>query len=213
MTFSAYPPTLPPRKSASPTSNSPRSCARALAHHRQLARTHAGAKTQACRHGRSIETRTRTRTRHPLRTAPFAVGVSPTAARRHPDKNRHDPQAHDKFQKVGEAYQVLSNDELRAKYDQQVRACPAHAHRLQPPCPLRASGQRARAKRAPSLRLAGAMCAGQGGARAVEPRRSDILLRDALRLGAIRCAGNGRQASRPSCAAAMRRAAALWRCA
>ena len=40
----------------------------------------------------------------------------------HPDKNRDDPNAHDKFQKVGEAYQVLSSDELRSKYDAQGRA-------------------------------------------------------------------------------------------
>ena len=40
----------------------------------------------------------------------------------HPDKNLEDPNAHDKFQKVGEAYQVLSNDEMRLKYDQQGKA-------------------------------------------------------------------------------------------
>ena len=34
-----------------------------------------------------------------------------------PDKNHNDPTAHEKFQAIGEAYQVLSNDQLRAAYD------------------------------------------------------------------------------------------------
>lgn len=58
------------------------------------------------------------------------LGVEPTAdestikrayyllARKlHPDKNRDDPNAGSKFQKIGEAYQVLSDTELRKKYD------------------------------------------------------------------------------------------------
>ena len=40
----------------------------------------------------------------------------------HPDKNLNDPKAHAKFQAVGEAYQVLSNDDLRAKYDASGKA-------------------------------------------------------------------------------------------
>ena len=39
------------------------------------------------------------------------------AMKMHPDKNRDDPLATDKFQKLGEAYQVLSNEDSRARYD------------------------------------------------------------------------------------------------
>lgn len=35
----------------------------------------------------------------------------------HPDKNPDDPEANARFQRVGSAYQVLSNDEARARYD------------------------------------------------------------------------------------------------
>lgn len=36
----------------------------------------------------------------------------------HPDKNHNDPSAHEKFQSIGEAYQVLGNSDLRRQYDQ-----------------------------------------------------------------------------------------------
>jgi len=39
------------------------------------------------------------------------------AIKLHPDKNPDDPTAHEKFQAVGEAYQVLSDADLRKQYD------------------------------------------------------------------------------------------------
>lgn len=36
----------------------------------------------------------------------------------HPDKNQGDETAHARFQAIGEAYQVLSNEDLRKRYDQ-----------------------------------------------------------------------------------------------
>ncbi|KAG9189685.1 DnaJ-domain-containing protein [Alternaria panax] len=59
-----------------------------------------------------------------------ALGVPPTATeleikkayrklaiKLHPDKNPGDETAHAKFQAIGEAYQILSDDQLRAAYD------------------------------------------------------------------------------------------------
>ena len=66
-----------------------------------------------------------------MRRDPYQViGVSPDASeaeikkafRRlarelHPDVNRHDPEAEEKFKEAAEAYEILSDSERRATYD------------------------------------------------------------------------------------------------
>ncbi|OTB00715.1 hypothetical protein M426DRAFT_324076 [Hypoxylon sp. CI-4A] len=58
-----------------------------------------------------------------LGVKPTATGLEIKKAYRklaivhHPDKNPNDPTAHEKFQAIGEAYQVLSDDDLRKAYD------------------------------------------------------------------------------------------------
>ena len=75
---------------------------------------------------------TRTKTRGPVKetelydllgvaadaTAPeIKKAYRKTALKLHPDKNVDDPNATEKFQDVGKAYQILSDDRLRAAYD------------------------------------------------------------------------------------------------
>jgi len=45
----------------------------------------------------------------------------------HPDKNPGDDTAHEKFQAIGEAYQVLSNTDLRKQYDIYGKTMPFRA--------------------------------------------------------------------------------------
>ena len=46
----------------------------------------------------------------------------------HPDRNPDDAEAHAKFQALSQAYQVLSNDQLRAAYDKEGVFLHTHTH-------------------------------------------------------------------------------------
>eukprot|EP00607_Mallomonas_marina_P008810 CAMPEP_0182417468 /NCGR_PEP_ID=MMETSP1167-20130531/1956_1 /TAXON_ID=2988 /ORGANISM="Mallomonas Sp, Strain CCMP3275" /LENGTH=619 /DNA_ID=CAMNT_0024591077 /DNA_START=366 /DNA_END=2225 /DNA_ORIENTATION=+ len=54
------------------------------------------------------------------------------ARQNHPDRHRDDPEAHAKFQKIGEAYQILSDEKLRHNYDLGGRDSVADAPKLDP---------------------------------------------------------------------------------
>lgn len=49
------------------------------------------------------------------------------ALKYHPDKNKNSEESKQKFMKVVEAYEVLSNEQARKKYDQNPSSAPGHA--------------------------------------------------------------------------------------
>jgi hypothetical protein len=51
-------------------------------------------------------------------TAEIKKAYYKKAKENHPDRHQDDPNANARFQKIGEAYQVLSDEQLRANYDQ-----------------------------------------------------------------------------------------------
>ncbi|TPX33482.1 hypothetical protein SmJEL517_g03602 [Synchytrium microbalum] len=54
------------------------------------------------------------------------------AMKAHPDKNRDDPNADEKFKKISEAYQVLFDPQRRAHYNQYGKAAPSEAAFVDP---------------------------------------------------------------------------------
>lgn len=57
------------------------------------------------------------------------------ALKYHPDKNKNSEESKQKFMKVVEAYEVLSNEQARKKYDQDPFS--AQGHRWTPPADFR----------------------------------------------------------------------------
>ncbi|MGH9991057.1 MAG: J domain-containing protein [Nitrososphaera sp.] len=55
------------------------------------------------------------------------------ALKYHPDKNRNSEESKQKFMKIVEAYEVLSNEQSRKKYDGAELDSQAHAPRWTPP--------------------------------------------------------------------------------
>ena len=45
------------------------------------------------------------------------------AVKYHPDKNPDDKHAEEKFKEAAEAYEILSDDNKKARYDQYGHAC------------------------------------------------------------------------------------------
>lgn len=58
------------------------------------------------------------------------------ALKHHPDKNRNSEESKQKFMKIVEAYEVLSNEQARKRYDENSFYVPEHA-RWKPPADFR----------------------------------------------------------------------------